>query len=324
MYVFKMLRRTVLALIASVFTLATQAQTYPNKPIRLVVPFAAGGSSDVLARLLAKEVEVSLGQPIVIESRVGAGGSVAAGFVDKSAPDGYTILLVAAGHAGMGALYDNLSFDPVKDFAPVMGLTTAPILLAVNADSSFKTIQELVAAAKSKPGKLNCAGGGGGATVTNLAFELLKAELGISITAVPYQGSAPAMTALLGNHIDCDSDAASSLVAMVQSGKLRALAVMSNRRIDLLPATPTVAETVRPGFSASIWAGLLAPKGTPAPVVERLHAEFKRALALPAVQDKLKAMASDPMDLGPVAFGEFLAKETTRWGGVIGQLGLKP
>lgn len=326
MGMFKMLRRMALAALAgaSVVVGTAQAQSYPTKPIRLIVPFAAGGSSDVLARVLAKEVEASTGQAVVVENRVGAGGSIAASVVAKSPADGYTLLLVAAGHAGMGALYDNLNFDPVNDFAPVMGLTTAPILIAVNSQSRFKTIQDFVTIAKSEPGKLNCAGGGGGATVTNLAFELLKAELGLKVTAVPYQGSAPAMTALLGDQIDCDSDAASSLAAMVQGGKLRAIAVMSDKRIDLLPSTPTLSETVRPGFSATIWAGLLAPKGTPVPVVEKIHGEFRKALGLPSVQEKLKSMASDPMDLGPTAFGDFLAKETLRWSGVIRQLGLKP
>jgi len=330
MSMFKTLRSIVLAVIGCGLSLGaalaqgTQKDAYPTKPLRLIVPFAAGGSSDVLARVLAKEVEAGLGQPVVVENRVGAGGSIAAATVAKSPPDGYTLLLVAAGHAGMGALYDNLGFDPVKDFAPVMGLTTAPIVIAVNAQSRFKTMQDFVAAARSEPGKLNCAGGGGGATVTNLAFELLKADLGLKITPVPYQGSAPAMTALLGDQIDCDSDAAASLAPMVQGGKLRLLAVMSDKRMELMPTVPTVAETVRPGFSATIWAGLLAPKGTPAPVVTRLHAEFRKALELPGVKDKLKAMASDPVDMGPAAFGDFLAKETARWSGVIQQLGLKP
>ncbi len=323
----KKLRHTALAAGAVVATLTTgvaQAQEFPAKPIHLTVPFAPGGSSDVLARVLAKEVEGKMGQPIIVENRAGAGGSVAAAYVAKSAPDGYNVLFVAAGHAGMGALYDKLSFDPVADFAPVIGLTTAPILVVVNAESSYKTMQDLVAAARSQPGKLNCAGGGGGATVTNLAFELLKSELGLKITAIPYKGSVPAMTALMGNEIDCDSDAASSVMAMVQSGKLRALAVSTDRRIALLPATPTIAETVLPGFSASIWTGILAPKGTPTKVVDRLYREFKAAMALPDVQEKLKAMASTPMDADSAAFGAFLASETRRWGGVIQQLGLKP
>ncbi|MEY3379788.1 MAG: hypothetical protein RL468_386 [Pseudomonadota bacterium] len=219
---FPFIRSVVLAVVigAAVHGVA-QAQVFPSKPIHLVVPFAPGGSSDVLARLLAKEIEPRVGQTILVENRAGAGGSVAAGYVAKAPADGHTILLVAAGHAGMSALYDKLPFDPVADFAPVIGLTTAPVVVAVNAQSRFKSLQDLVAAAKAEPGKLNCAGGGGGATVTNLAFELLKSELKLTITAVPYKGSAPALTALIGNEIDCDSDAAASVLPLVQSGRLR-------------------------------------------------------------------------------------------------------
>jgi tripartite-type tricarboxylate transporter receptor subunit TctC len=301
-----------------------QAQVFPSKPIHLVVPFAPGGSSDVLARLLAKEIEPRVGQTILVENRAGAGGSVAAGYVAKAPADGHTILLVAAGHAGMSALYDKLPFDPVADFAPVIGLTTAPVVVAVNAQSRFKSLQDLVAAAKAEPGKLNCAGGGGGATVTNLAFELLKSELKLTITAVPYKGSAPALTALIGNEIDCDSDAAASVLPLVQSGRLRVLAVSTGKRIDLLPDTPTIAETVLPGFDVSIWTGVLAPKGTPTQVVDRLYREFNTAMALPQVQERLKAMASAPMGADSATFGRFLASETRRWGGVIKQLDLKP
>ena len=322
---FPFMRSVVLAVVigAAVHGVA-QAQAFPSKPIHLVVPFAPGGSSDVLARLLAKEIEPRVGQTILVENRAGAGGSVAAGYVAKAPADGHTILLVAAGHAGMGALYDKLPFDPVADFAPVIGLTTAPVVVAVNAQSRFKSLQDLVAAAKAEPGKLNCAGGGGGATVTNLAFELLKSELKLTITAVPYKGSAPALTALIGNEIDCDSDAAASVLPLVQSGRLRVLAVSTGKRIDLLPDTPTIAETVLPRFDVSIWTGVLAPKGTPTQVVDRLYREFNTAMALPQVQERLKAMASAPMGADSATFGRFLASETRRWGGVIKQLDLKP
>jgi len=322
---FPFIRSVVLAVVigAAVHGVA-QAQAFPSKPIHLVVPFAPGGSSDVLARLLAKEIEPRVGQTILVENRAGAGGSVAAGYVAKAPADGHTILLVAAGHAGMSALYDKLPFDPVADFAPVIGLTTAPVVVAVNAQSRFKSLQDLVAAAKAEPGKLNCAGGGGGATVTNLAFELLKSELKLTITAVPYKGSAPALTALIGNEIDCDSDAAASVLPLVQSGRLRVLAVSTGKRIDLLPDTPTIAETVLPGFDVSIWTGVLAPKGTPTQVVDRLYREFNTAMALPQVQERLKAMASAPMGADSATFGRFLASETRRWGGVIKQLDLKP
>lgn len=322
---FHMLRNAALGLLigAAAQGLA-HAQAFPSKPVRLVVPFAPGGSSDVLARLLAKEIEPRIGQQVLVENRAGAGGSVAAGYVAKAPADGHTILLVTAGHAGMGALYDKLTFDSVTDFSPVIGLTTAPVVIAVNAQSRLNTMQDLVEAARSSPGKLNCAGGGGGATVTNLAFELLKSQLKLSITAVPYKGSAPALTALISGEIDCNSDAAASVLPFVQAGKLRVLSVSTDKRMDLLPDSPTVAETVLPGFNVSIWTGVLAPKGTPAPVVDRLYREFSSAMALPQVKERLNAMASSPMNADPTTFGTFLASETQRWGNVIRQLGLKP
>lgn len=312
-----------LALASSVLVPA-QAQNFPSKPITLVVPFAAGGPADVLARVLAQEVAPTLDQPIVIDNRAGAGGSIGAGIVAKSPADGHSLLFVSAGHAGMGALYTNLPFDPVKDFTPVIGIATTPIVIAVSAQSKYKTLQELVADAKARPGKLNCAGGGGGSTVTNLAFELLKSEMKLEITAVPYRGSAPAITGLLTNEIDCDSDAASAVLPMVQGGKLRALAVTTAQRASALPDTPTIAETVLPGFAASSWFGLLAPSGTPQPVIDRLHREFKNALDKPQVKERLKSLSADPMNADAAAFGRFVASETTRWSGVIKRLGLKP
>ncbi|MBN9412103.1 MAG: tripartite tricarboxylate transporter substrate binding protein [Burkholderiales bacterium] len=316
--------RTAVATFAIGLGIASvQAQTFPSKPITVIVPFAAGGAADVLARVISQEASAALGQPIVIDNRGGAGGSIGAAAVAKAPADGHTLLFVAAGHAGMGALYPRLTFDPVKDFSPVIGLATAPIAIAVNAQSKYRTLADLVADARAHPGKLNCAGGGGGATVTNLAFELLKSELGLQITAVPYKGSAPAITGLIAGEIDCDSDAASSILPMVQGGKLRALAVTTAQRASALPDTPTVAETVRPGFAASVWYGLLAPAGTPRPVVDRLHREFQAAMDKPQVRERLKALAADPMNADPAAFGQFMASETTRWSGVIQKLGLK-
>lgn len=301
-----------------------QAQSgYPSKPVTVVVPFAAGGAADTLARVLAQVVGPKLGQPMVVESKAGAGGTIGAGAVARAQPDGHTLLLVTAGHAGSAALYSKLPFHPVSDFTPVIGLASSPVMIAVNVQSQYKTLQDLVADAKARPGALNCAGGGGGATVTNLAFEQLKADLGLSIVAVPYKGSGPAITALLGGEIDCDSDAFSSLLPQVAGGKLRALAVTTARRSPALPQVPTVAEAVRPGFDAGVWYGILAPKGTPPDVVARLHQEFKAALADPAVQERMKGMGAEPTGDSPEGFGKFLASETDRWGGVIRKLGLK-
>lgn len=317
------LKRLAVAALSTLAIGTALAQSYPSKPITLVVPFAAGGAADALARVLGQSISPKLGQPVVVDAKAGAGGTIGAAVVARASADGHTLLLVTAGHAGTGALYDKLPFHPVKDFAPVIGLATSPVVIAVNANSKFHTLQDLVNEARANPGKLNCAGGGGGATVTNLAFELLKSELRLDITAVPYRGSGPAITALLGGEIDCDSDAVASLVPHIAAGKLRALAVTSGTRSAILPTVPTVAESVLPGFEGAAWYGILAPKGTPQPVVDRLQMEFKAALADPQVQERLKALGAVPQGSSPAEFGAYVASEAERWGGVIRKLGLK-
>lgn len=317
------LKRLAVAALSTLAIGTALAQSYPSKPITLVVPFAAGGAADALARVLGQSISPKLGQPVVVDAKAGAGGTIGAAVVARASADGHTLLLVTAGHAGTGALYDKLPFHPVKDFAPVIGLATSPVVIAVNANSKFHTLQDLVNEARANPGKLNCAGGGGGATVTNLAFELLKSELKLDITAVPYRGSGPAITALLGGEIDCDSDAVASLVPHIAAGKLRALAVTSGTRSAILPTVPTVAESVLPGFEGAAWYGILAPKGTPQPVVDRLQMEFKAALADPQVQERLKALGAVPQGSSPAEFGAYVASEAERWGGVIRKLGLK-
>jgi tripartite-type tricarboxylate transporter receptor subunit TctC len=298
------------------------AQTYPAKPVTMVVPFAAGGPADVMARLLGQQMQ--LGQPVVVEAKPGAGGTIGAAAVAKAPADGHTLLFVTAGHAGTGALYPKLPYDPVTDFAPVIGLAAAPVVIAVRADSPFKSLQDLVNAARANPGKLNCAGGGGGATVTNLAFELIKSELRLQITAVPYAGSAPAITALLSGQIDCDSDAIAALLPHIKAGKLRALAVTTQRRSSVLPDVPTVSETgVLPGMDAAAWYGVLAPKGTPQPVVDRLHKELDAAMRNPQVVSRFRDLGADPLGMDANSFGAYLAAETRRWGSLIQKLGLR-
>lgn len=297
------------------------AQNFPTKPVTLVVPFAAGGAADAVARVLSQSVHLK--QPVIVDNKPGAAGTIAAAMVAKAPADGHTLLFVTAGHAGTRALYPKLTYDPVTDFTPLMGVSQSPIVIAVKADSPYRTIADLVSAAKAKPGKLNCAGGGGGATVTNLAFEQLKADLKLDIAAVPYKGSAPALTGLLSGEIDCDSDNVSALLPMISSGKVRALAVMSKTRATALPDVPTVAETVSPSMDASAWFGILAPKGTPPAVVSELQKQFSAALKEPQVKERLRAISAEPMELDGPAFGKLVASETTRWGGLIQKLGLK-
>lgn len=297
------------------------AQDFPTRPITVVVPFSPGGAADVVARVLAQNVQLK--QPVIIDNRPGAGGTIAAAAVAKAAPDGHTILFITAGHAGQRALYPKLSYDPVADFTPLMGVSQSPIVIAVKADAPYRTIGDFIEAARRQPGKLNCAGGGGGATVTNLAFEQMKADLKLDIVAVPYKGSAPALTALLGGEIDCDSDNVSAMLPMISAGKVRTLAVLNKSRASLLPNVPTVAETVLPSMEASAWFGIVMPKGTPPAVTQALHQHFTTALHTPQVQERLKSIAAEPMHMDGPAFGKLLASETERWGGVIQKLGLR-
>lgn len=299
------------------------AQNYPSRPITLVNPFAPGGGADVVARLLAEEVRPLLGQTILVENRPGAGGSVAAGAVARASADGYQLLFVTAGHAGLGALYPSLQFDPLNDFTPVIGVTKSPIVVAVSEKSEYTTIQQLVEAIRAKPGELNFAGGGGGATLTNLTAEVMKAELKLEVESISYPGSGPAIVALLRGEIDYDVDSAPGLLSYIQNKQVRPLAVTTATRSPILPDVPTLGETVLPNFSANIWYGILAPKSTPPDVVKTLNADFNTVLAKPGVKERLQKTGCDLFGGTSEEFGALLKSETARWGDVIKKLGLK-
>jgi tripartite-type tricarboxylate transporter receptor subunit TctC len=301
-----------------------RAQQYPSKPITMVIPFAPGGASDVVARLIAQKAAVALGQQIVIDSRPGAGGTVAAGIVAKAPADGHTLLFIAASHAGIGALYPSLTFDPVADFVPVIYVASSPTVIVVNGPSRYRTLAQLVSEARARPGKLNFSGGGGGATVTNLAAEVFRKQVGIDVVSISYKGTGPAVLALMSDETDYDFDALAGVIGHVESGKLRALAVGTKNRSTVLPDVPTIAETILPGFDASAWNGVLAPKGTPDAIVIQLNKAFAGALKYPDVEKRLKALGVDTVGGSPAEFGAFLASETGRWGSVIRELGLTP
>lgn len=315
----------LLGIVLSLLTGTARAETYPVKPIRLVVPYAPGGASDVVARMLAAKAGPKLGQQIVVENKTGAGGTIGAAEVAKAPADGYTLLLIAAGHAGSGSLYPSLSYDPVTSFTAVIGAAKLPIVVAVPAASKYKSMTDLVNDARAHPGKLNYAGGGGGATVTNLAAQLFLSETNLDIVAVPYKGSAPALSALLGNQVDVAFDVAGLFIPQIKAGKLRALAVTTKQRFALLPDVPTIAELYVPGFDAYAWVGILAPAGTPPAIVDQLNHEFQIALQSPDVAQPLRDnFGGEPLGGPPAQFGSFLASEATRWGAVIRKLGLKP
>lgn len=310
------------AAVAQPWALAN-AQGYPSKPIKLVVGFAPGGSADILARIMAQKLNQSLKHPVIVENRPGAGGTIAAGVVAGSPPDGYTLLLVTSGHAGNAALYSRLPYDTIKSFTPVAAVSAAPVIVVVNGQGPYRSLKELVAAARKSPGKLNYAAGGGGATLTSLAAEVFKSQARLDVVQISYKGSGPALTALMSGEVDFAFDIVSSALGQVKSGKLRALAVASKKRSSVLPDVPTIAEEAVSGFDVVGWFGILAPVRTPAPVVERLNRDINAMLEAPDVKERFKDLGIEPLGGNAAEFGKLIESETARWGEVIRRLGLK-
>jgi tripartite-type tricarboxylate transporter receptor subunit TctC len=303
------------------FSCALGAQDFPNRPLRLIVTVPPGGAADFIARLVGAKISESLGQPVVVENRGGAGGTIAADAVAKAPADGYTLLQNSITTHGVGPhLYAKLPYDPVRDFAPVSGLALLPLIMAVNADLPPKSIDELIVYAKSTP--LNFASSGNGGA-PHMAAELFKSVTGAPLTHVPYKGSGPAVADLIGGRVQIMFDAAPSLIAHVRSGKLRVLAAASAERNRLLPEVPTFAELGYPKVAVSLWYGLLVPAATPKPIIERLNRETAKALASPEVRDKLLAQGAEPMPGTPEAFGAFMQEEMAKWAPVVKQAGVK-
>ena len=304
------------------FSGAVMAQSdYPNRPLRLVVTVPPGGAADFIARLVGGKLSESLGQPVLVENRGGAGGTIAADAVAKAAPDGYTVLQNSITTHGVGPhLYSKLPYDPVKDFTPVSGLALLPLIMAVNADLPVKSVAELVAHAKAN--NLNFASSGNGGA-PHRAAELFKSVTGAPLTHVPYKGSGPAVADLVGGRVQIMFDAAPSLIAHIRSGRLRVLAAASAERNRLLPEVPTFGELGYPKVAVSLWYGLLAPAGTPKPVVEKLNREVVKALGSAEVRDKLQAQGAEPMPGTPQAFASFMQDEMAKWAPVVKQAGVK-
>jgi tripartite-type tricarboxylate transporter receptor subunit TctC len=314
--------RILLASFILAFSSAVAAQSdYPNRPVRLIVTVPPGGAADFIARLVGGKISESLGQPVLVENRGGAGGTIAADAVAKAAPDGYTLLQNSITTHGVGPhLYAKLPYDPVKDFAPVSGLAVLPLIMAINADLPFKNINELIAQSKTTP--LNFASSGNGGA-PHMAAELFKSVTGAPLTHVPYKGSGPAVADLVGGRVQIMFDAAPSLIAHIRSGRLRVLGAASAERNRLLPEVPTFGELGYPKVAVSLWYGLLAPAGTPKPVVEKLNREAARALTSPDVRDKLQAQGAEPMPGTPEAFASFMQEEMAKWAPVVKQAGVK-
>jgi tripartite-type tricarboxylate transporter receptor subunit TctC len=301
---------------------SAQAQPdYPNRPIRLIVTVPPGGAADFIARLVGGKLSESLAQPVLVENRGGAGGTIAADTVAKAPPDGYTLLQNSITTHGVGPhLYARLPYDPVKDFAAVSALALLPLIMSVNAELPAKTVDELIRL--SKTSSLNFASSGNGGA-PHMAAELFKSVTGAPITHVPYKGSGPAVADLVGARVQIMFDAAPSLIQHVRSGKLRVLAAASPQRNRLLPEVPTFAELGYPGVAVSLWYGLLAPAGTPQPVLDRLNRETVKALNAPEVREKLLAQGAEPMPGSAQAFASFMQAESAKWAPVVRQAGVK-
>jgi tripartite-type tricarboxylate transporter receptor subunit TctC len=297
--------------------------SYPSHPVKIVVPFPAGGSNDIIARILAQKLTERDGQTFLVENRGGAGGNIGSDAVAGSDPDGYTLLLTAPPPLTINiALYKDLKYDPAMAFAPVALVASVPIVLAVHPSLGVKDVKELVALAKAKPGTLNFGSSGNGST-NHLAGELLKSMTGIDIVHIPYKGAAPAMNDLIAGHIPMMFDNMPAVLPQVQGKFINAIAVAGAQRASALPDVPTVAESGVPGFEASAWFGLVAPANTPAAVLAKLEGDVGAILKMPDVQKRFSELGAEPGTLSGAPFGKFLADETAKWTKIIRASGAK-
>lgn len=316
------MRIPTVALAVALFAAAASAiaQSYPNRPVRMVVPLSAGGFADVPARIIAPRLSEALGQQVFVENRPGAGATIGTDFVAKSKPDGYTLLFTGTPHVISPALYKNLPYDPLKDFASVMLVAAGPYVLVVNPQLPVKSLQELIALAKAQPGKIDYASSGNG-SAQHLVSALFASMAGIELSHVPYKGSGPAMQDLLGGQVKVSFAGIPNVMPHVRAGKLRPLAVSTPKRSPDLPDVPTVAEAGVPGYDATLWLALLAPAGTPNDIVQKLYAETAKVLREPEVQKAVAATGVDVSVIGPAELPTFLRAEVDKWGKVVRDTG---
>ena len=309
--------RVFLLLLVLLVTGAAQAQTWPSRPIRLVVPLSPGGFADVPTRMLLPRLSVALGKQVFVENKPGAGGTIGADAVAKSAPDGHTLLVSATPHVISAHLYRTLPYDSLKDFAPIALFGSGPYALVVNPQQlPVASVRELIAAAKAKPGKIDYASSGNG-SAQHLVSALFSTLAGIELNHVPYKGSGPAMQDLLGGQVPVSFAGIPNVISSVKAGKLRALAVTTASRWSELPDVPTVAEAGVAGYEATLWLGLAAPAGTPAEIVNRLYAETAKALQDPELQQSFRGAGVTATVMNPQEFGGFIRAEHEKWGRVV-------
>ena len=317
------LRQVFAALALAAFAAAAPAQDYPAKPIRLIVPFPPGGGTDIAARTLANKLSETLRWTFVVENKPGAGGNLGVEQAVKSPPDGYTLVIGQTSNLAINpALYAKLPYDPLKDLSPIALIVSAPVVLVVAANSPYKSLGDLLAAARRDPGAVTFASPGNG-TVSHLAGELLQRASGVKFTHVPYKGAAQAMTDLLGGQVQSFMSSVPSALAQIKGGRLRAIAVTSAKRAAEMPEVPAIAESGYAGFDATTWYGLLAPAGTPAAVIKRLNAEVNRALGMPDVSGRLAAEGGEVLGGSPERFASLLKVDHAKWGRIVKESGAK-
>ena len=302
---------------AALLPLTANAQAYPTKPITIIVPFSAGGTTDILARVVGQALTAELGQSVIIDNRAGAGGNIGGQLAARSAADGYTLFMGTVGtHAINESLYKKMPFDPIKDFAPLSRVANVPNLLVAHPSQPFKTVPEMIAYAKANPGKLNFGSSGSGSSI-HLSGELFKSMAKVDMVHIPYKGSAPAVNDLLGNQIAIMFDNMPSAIQHVRAGKLRAIAVTTAKRSPELPNVPTIAEAGVPGYEATSWFGLFAPSATPAPIVAQLNKAIVKVLGQADVKQKIADQGGEVVAETPAQFAAFIKAETAKWGKVV-------
>jgi len=322
--------RVVLALLASSFAFfvalpvasSCWAQSFPARPVKIVVPFGVGGSADVYGRFLAAKLSDALGQSFLVENRPGGGAVIGTDAVAKSPADGYTVLVMSNTHTVNETLIPKKPYDLMKDLAPITGINSQDLMLAINAEVKANNLKEFIALAKSQPGKLNYASSGPG-TPYHMAGELFKHMAGVNIVHVPHKGSDQARTAVLGHQVDMMFDAISTIVAHTKSGKLKALGTTGKTRSAVTPDVPTVAEAGVPGYEATIWLGLMAPAGTPRPVLDKLNAEVIKVINAPEVKENWAKQGAVPMGMSVDEFGKFLREDVQKWSKLVKDTGMK-
>jgi tripartite-type tricarboxylate transporter receptor subunit TctC len=320
----KMPKSTTRVLLIALLAAATHAaaQVYPSKPVRMVIPFPPGGSNDVVGRMIAFQLSGPLGKQVVVDNQGGAGGIIGTEAVARAAPDGYTLLLISVAHAFGSSMY-KLPYDPIGAFAPVSILGTGPVALCVNAKLPVNSLKDLLALARSKPGVLNYATAGVG-SFQHLSSALFKLQSGLDIVHIPFKGGGPAMADVVAGNTQIVIGSLIQMLPQINSGRLKILGVGSEKRVPALPSVPTISEAGVPGYEATNWWGIVAPAGTPKPVIDRLHRELSAILATSETRKRFETEGGEAVQMSSEEFGRFIASETVKWAKVVKEAGIKP